>query len=59
MTDPGTKNDPRTIFGWAMYDWAKPAHPQLVGQLHPFRSGARPGASLWTGGDFGPAVNIA
>ena len=26
FVNQATKNDPRTIFGWAMYDWTRPTH---------------------------------
>ena len=28
-----TKNDPRTIFGWAMYDWANSAYITIFGAV--------------------------
>lgn len=33
MTDPMIKNDPRTIFGWAMYDWANSAYITTFGAI--------------------------
>ena len=33
MTDTSVKNDKRTIFGWAMYDWANSAYITIFGAV--------------------------
>ncbi len=33
MSDPVVKNDPRTIWGWAMYDWANSAYITTFGAI--------------------------
>ena len=33
MAEPSIKNDPRTIFGWAMYDWANSAYITTFGAI--------------------------